>query len=65
MATLTVTIAAVASSVNANDPALISRIVEDVANSVALDGVPVAGSGTLTIDLNNISHAISYTIVKS
>lgn len=65
MATLTVTIAAVAASVNTNDPATVSRIVEDVANAINLGGVPVSGSGSVTVDLNNISTAITWTVVKS
>ncbi len=65
MATLTVTIAAVAASVNANDPATVSRIVEDVANAINLGGLPVSGSGSATVNLNNISTAVTWTVVQS
>ncbi len=65
MATLTVTIAAVAASVNTNDPATVSRIVEDVANAINLGGLPVSGSGSATVNLNNISTAVTWTVVQS
>jgi hypothetical protein len=63
--TLTVTIAAVASSIDAINPALVSRLVEDVANAINLGGLPVSGSGSATVDLNNISTAVTWTVVKS
>ena len=65
MATLTVTIAAVGTTVNAADPGTVSDIIELVANTVNLGGQPVSGSGSATYNLNNISYAVTYTIVKS
>jgi len=65
VATVTITIAAVASIVDATDPGLISTIVDDVANNISIGGKPVAASGTATATINEISTAITYTVVKS
>jgi len=65
MATVTITIAAVAPTIDATDPGLISTIVGDVANNISIGGKPVAASGSSTNTINEIATAISYTVVKS
>ena len=65
MATLTVTIAVTATTINAIDPGLVSQLLDDAANYVSMGGTPVAASGSFTTTINEISNAISYTVAKS
>ena len=64
---ITVTITATAGTtngLNANDPATVQRIVEQVANFIELDGQPVNGA-TITSNLNNVAVSTTFTIASS
>jgi len=65
MATLTVTVSVVASTIDATDPGLVSQYLDDVANAISIGGKPVAASGSFTTVLNEVSSAVSYTVAKS
>jgi hypothetical protein len=63
--TLTVTITAVASSIDAATPAMVVDTIRYVANAIDVDGVPVGATGSGTFVLNEISKAITWTVAKS
>jgi len=49
---------------NANDPATVQNLVEQVANYIELDGAPVSGA-TITSNLNNVDVSTTFTIASS
>lgn len=64
--TITVTITSTIASpgLNANDPATVQRLVEQVANFIERDGQPVNGA-TITGNLNNVGVSTTFTISSS
>ena len=64
--TITVTITATIASpgVNANDPATVQTLVQNVANFIMMDGQPVNG-GTIVSNLNNVATSTVFTIASS
>jgi hypothetical protein len=70
MATCTITIAATTTTTGAtdaifNDPSVVERLTEIVANYVAMGGTPTVGGATITANLNNNAYSIVYTVVNT
>ena len=68
MATCTITIAATSSAVTDavfNDPSLVSLIADNVANYINESGVPVGAGTTLTMNINNVSYSVTYTVANT
>jgi hypothetical protein len=69
-ATCTVTIAATTTTSGVtdayfNDASLVSRIVEDVANSINEANTPVGTGTTIKVNINNVDYSIVYTVANT
>jgi len=68
MATCTVTIAATSSAVTDavfNDSSLVALLVTNVANYIAGSGIPVGSGTTLSLNINNVTYSVTYTVADT
>jgi len=69
-ATCTITIAATTTTSGVtdayfDDASLVSRIVEDVANSINVANTPVGTGATIKVNINNVDYSIVYTVANT